>query len=75
MYHTNKFEYHGIGPVQFLPQPAIPLPGLLPHEAAVVGTYVDPSVVAGFRYRVRPLDAKKSLFGGRALTLLVNARG
>lgn len=49
--------------------------GLLPHEQPVVGTYVDPRILTGFQYRVRPASSKKSLFGGTALTLLSVGRG
>ncbi|ROT69316.1 hypothetical protein C7M84_012510 [Penaeus vannamei] len=36
--------------------------GLQGHELPVVGTYVDPNIVTGFCYQVRPVDAKKALF-------------
>ncbi|XP_064112972.1 uncharacterized protein LOC135219817 [Macrobrachium nipponense] len=49
--------------------------GLQPYELPVVGTYVDPSILTGFRYRVRPVDSKKHLFGARALTLQSIGRG
>lgn len=35
-----------------------------------LGTYVDPRVIPGFYYKVRPNDRKEHLFGGRALKLL-----
>ncbi|KAJ8937417.1 hypothetical protein NQ318_007876 [Aromia moschata] len=44
--------------------------GLEPYEIPVVGTYVDPRVIPGFCYKVRPNDRKDHLFGGRALKLL-----
>ncbi|XP_044269859.1 uncharacterized protein LOC123014691 [Tribolium madens] len=44
--------------------------GLEPYELPVVGTYVDPRVIPGFYYKVRPSDRKEHLFGGRALKLL-----
>lgn len=34
------------------------------------GTYVDPRIIPGFYYRVRPNDRKEHLFQGRALRLL-----
>ncbi|KAB0792086.1 hypothetical protein PPYR_14047 [Photinus pyralis] len=43
--------------------------GLEHYEIPVVGTYVDPRVVPGFCYRVRPNDRKDHLFDGRALRL------
>ncbi|GLH03621.1 Protein of unknown function [Gryllus bimaculatus] len=53
------------------------IPALHSHEFPVVGLWVDPRVVPGFRYRVRPLDDKRGrhLFGGRALTLQSIGRG
>ncbi|KAG5876887.1 hypothetical protein JTB14_003211 [Gonioctena quinquepunctata] len=44
--------------------------GLESYEHPVVGTYVDPRVIPGFSYKVRPNDRKDPLFGGRALKLL-----
>lgn len=44
--------------------------GLEPYEIPVVGTYVDPRIIPGFYYRVRPNDRKDHLFGGRALKLI-----
>ncbi|ENN76149.1 hypothetical protein HUJ04_000027 [Dendroctonus ponderosae] len=44
--------------------------GLQPYELPVVGTYVDPRVIPGFSYRVRPNHKTYHLFGGRALRLL-----
>ncbi|XP_068220230.1 uncharacterized protein [Palaemon carinicauda] len=49
--------------------------GLQTYELPVVGTYVDPRILTGFKYRVRPADSKKHLFGGRALTLQSIGRG
>lgn len=43
--------------------------GLQPYEIPVVGTYVDPRIIPGFHYKVRPNDQKDLLFGGRALKL------
>lgn len=34
------------------------------------GTYIDPSVVAGFRYRVRKLGSEQFLFKGKAMRLM-----
>lgn len=34
-----------------------------------LGTYVDPRIIPGFHYKVRPNDRKDPLFGGRALKL------
>ncbi|KAJ3663857.1 hypothetical protein Zmor_008078 [Zophobas morio] len=44
--------------------------GLEHYELPVVGTYVDPRVIPGFHYKVRPNDRKDHLFGGRALKLI-----
>jgi len=44
--------------------------GLESYEIPVVGTYVDPRVIPGFHYKVRPNNRKNHLFGGRALRLL-----
>ncbi|CAG9824290.1 unnamed protein product [Phaedon cochleariae] len=44
--------------------------GLEPYEIPVVGTFVDPRVIPGFCYKVRPNDRKDHLFAGRALQLL-----
>ncbi|KAK4872871.1 hypothetical protein RN001_014900 [Aquatica leii] len=43
--------------------------GLEPYEMPVVGTYVDPRIIPGFCYKVRPNDRKEHLFEGRALRL------
>ncbi|XP_018323655.1 uncharacterized protein LOC108735921 [Agrilus planipennis] len=44
--------------------------GLEHYELPVVGTYVDPRVIPGFCYKVRPNDRKERLFEGRSLRLL-----
>ncbi|CAG9768047.1 unnamed protein product [Ceutorhynchus assimilis] len=44
--------------------------GLEPYEIPVVGTYVDPRIIPGFCYKVRPNNKKYHLFGGRALRLI-----
>uniref|UniRef100_A0A0A9YBD2 Exoglucanase A n=3 Tax=Lygus hesperus TaxID=30085 RepID=A0A0A9YBD2_LYGHE len=45
--------------------------GLDDHELPVIGTYVDPRIVPGFHYKVRPAFGKRRpLFGGRALRLM-----
>lgn len=44
--------------------------GLEPYEIPVVGTYVDPRVIPGFCYKVRPNNRKNHLFGGRPLRLI-----
>lgn len=49
--------------------------GLRPYELPVVGTYVDPRILTGFRYCVRPVDSKRYMFGGAALTLQSIGRG
>lgn len=36
----------------------------------LLGTYVDPRIIPGFYYKVRPNDRKEHLFGGRVLKLL-----
>lgn len=58
------------------------IPVLDPHQYPVVGVYIDPRVVPGFKYRVRPLQAPESvpltldpLFQARALTLQSIGRG
>lgn len=58
------------------------IPGLDPHQYPVVGVYVDPRVVPGFKYYVKPLKSPgdvphtlPGLFGGRALTLTSIGRG
>jgi len=43
--------------------------GLEHYEIPVVGTYVDPRIIPGFHYKVRPNDRKQHLFNGRALKL------
>lgn len=49
--------------------------GLLPHEMPVVGTYVDPRILTGFKYRVRAADSRRPLFNGAALVLQAIGRG
>jgi len=58
------------------------IPALKPHEFPAIGVYVDPRIVPGFRYRVRPIDdenkpggTSKHMFNGRALQLLNIGRG
>ncbi|GFG29966.1 hypothetical protein Cfor_11751 [Coptotermes formosanus] len=58
------------------------IPALKPHEFPAVGVYVDPRIVPGFMYRVRPIEnenkpqaTSKHMFGGRALRLLSIGRG
>lgn len=34
------------------------------------GTYVDPRILPGFCYRVRPINTKQYLFNGRAIQLM-----
>jgi len=51
------------------------LKGLQPYEIPVVGTYVDPRILTGFKYRVRPADSRKSLFAGESLVLQSVGRG
>ncbi|KAF7272533.1 hypothetical protein GWI33_014693 [Rhynchophorus ferrugineus] len=43
--------------------------GLEQFEIPVVGTYVDPRIIPGFCYKVRPNNRKNHLFNGRALRL------
>ena len=40
------------------------------HSVSFTGVYVDPSIVPGFRYRVRRVGTDHYLFDGKALTLL-----
>ncbi|KRT82893.1 hypothetical protein AMK59_4118 [Oryctes borbonicus] len=44
--------------------------GLEPYEIPVVGTYVDPRILPGFYYRIRPNHRKQHLFHGQSLKLL-----
>ncbi|KAL1513234.1 hypothetical protein ABEB36_002669 [Hypothenemus hampei] len=44
--------------------------GLEPYELPVVGTYVDPRIIPGFSYKIRPNNKKYKLFGDRALRLI-----
>ncbi|XP_072949289.1 uncharacterized protein [Epargyreus clarus] len=43
--------------------------GLERYELPVIGTYVDPRIVPGFCYRVRPASSRRHLFEGRSLLL------
>ncbi|XP_064461353.1 uncharacterized protein LOC135371214 [Ornithodoros turicata] len=49
--------------------------GLRPHEFPVIGTFVDPRIIPGFRYRVRVNSTQRVLFDGRALRLDSIGRG
>ncbi|XP_075237149.1 uncharacterized protein LOC142333652 isoform X2 [Lycorma delicatula] len=52
------------------------IPSLKPYEMPVVGVFIDPRVVTGFRYRVRPIDQKtRYLFKKKALELQSIGRG
>ncbi|RZF40562.1 hypothetical protein LSTR_LSTR013133 [Laodelphax striatellus] len=51
------------------------VPTLKPYEMPVVGLYIDPRVVCGFRYRVRRIDDKTHLFNKQALELQSIGRG
>ncbi|XP_066998270.2 uncharacterized protein [Anabrus simplex] len=44
--------------------------GLEAHELPVIGTFIDPRIVPGFCYKVRPAGSKRPLFSGRSLCLL-----
>jgi hypothetical protein len=44
--------------------------GLEPYELPVIGTYVDPRIMPGFHYKVRPTGHKNYLFEGNALQLV-----
>jgi len=44
--------------------------GLEPYEMPVIGTYVDPRVIPGFHYKVRPTGHKNYFFEGNALQLV-----
>ncbi|CAH2246739.1 jg8802 [Pararge aegeria aegeria] len=43
--------------------------GLERYEHPVIGTYIDPRIVPGFFYRVRPANSRHHLFEGRSLLL------
>lgn len=43
--------------------------GLKPYELPVIGTYVDPKIAPGFRYKVRLAASNRKLFNGHALKL------
>lgn len=58
------------------------IPALDPHQFPVVGVYIDPRVVPGFKYYVKPLQSPgdiphtlPAMFNGRALTLKSIGRG
>jgi len=59
--HESKVHWHldaadlGDFPASYL------IPALKPHEFPAVGVYVDPRIVPGFRYRVRPIDDEVKL--------------
>lgn len=59
--HGSKVHLHldaadlGDFPASYL------IPALKPHEFPAVGVYVDPRIVPGFRYRVRPIDDEVKL--------------
>jgi len=44
--------------------------GLEPYELPVIGTYIDPRIIPGFHYKVRPTGHKSYLFNGNALQLV-----
>jgi len=39
------------------------------HERLVIGTFVDPRILPGFMYRVRPLNSTRTMFKGQPLLL------
>ncbi|KAL0838791.1 hypothetical protein ABMA28_016834 [Loxostege sticticalis] len=43
--------------------------GLEKYELPVIGTFVDPRIIPGFYYRVRPAGSRRHLFEGRSLLL------
>ncbi|KAF9421111.1 hypothetical protein HW555_002823 [Spodoptera exigua] len=43
--------------------------GLEKYELPAIGTYVDPRIIPGFYYRVRPAGSRRHLFQGRSLLL------
>lgn len=43
--------------------------GLEKYELPVIGTYIDPRIIPGFNYRVRPAGCRRYLFEGRSLLL------
>ncbi|KAL4715950.1 hypothetical protein ACJJTC_013250 [Scirpophaga incertulas] len=45
------------------------LVGLERYELPVIGTFVDPRIIPGFHYRVRPAGSRRHLFEGRSLLL------
>ncbi|KAJ9579008.1 hypothetical protein L9F63_024883 [Diploptera punctata] len=63
--HTTVFgKSIGDVPTQYT------ITGLEAHELPVIGTYIDPRIIPGFSYRVRPAGSKKHLFGGASLRLM-----
>ena len=66
--HQSKVHLHldaanlGDFPATYL------IPALKPHEFPAVGVYVDPRIVPGFRYRVRPIDDEVKLTNINAMT-------
>ncbi|XP_013383647.1 uncharacterized protein LOC106154000 [Lingula anatina] len=44
--------------------------GIQPHEMPVIGFYIDPRILPGFTYLVRPNGSKRPLFNGQALPLV-----
>ncbi|XP_035687219.1 uncharacterized protein LOC118423246 [Branchiostoma floridae] len=49
--------------------------GIRRHEMPVKGTYVHKTILPGFHYKVRVLNTKRFLFGGRTLRLQEVGRG
>ncbi|XP_073985718.1 uncharacterized protein isoform X2 [Rhodnius prolixus] len=50
--------------------------GLDAHELPVIGTYIDPRIIPGFYYRVRPAAGKRRpLFNGKILKLVSTGMG
>jgi hypothetical protein len=47
------------------------IPALKPHEFPAVGVYVDPRIVPGFRYRVRPIVDKVKLTNINEMTAML----
>ncbi|XP_041979381.1 uncharacterized protein LOC121733243 isoform X2 [Aricia agestis] len=43
--------------------------GLEKYELPVIGTYIDPRIIPGFYYRVRPATSRRRLFEGRSMLL------
>ncbi|XP_022920978.2 uncharacterized protein [Onthophagus taurus] len=49
--------------------------GIEQHELPAVGTYVDPRILPGFVYKVRPINSKRTLFNGQPLKLTSIGQG